>query len=117
MTLVSTKKFMMASSNTGYLYKIGIWRLSKVKYGDFVVWSKNEVIVESIELDHPFYEKEMDNAHLFLCILCYRRWLARQLIADEDGVVQIPNSETAECVTEEDPEATCGKPSYGEMIA
>ncbi len=101
-----------------------------MKHGDFVVWSKEEVIIERIHLDRCFYENLMGQVENFFIYSVLPeivgKWLTRKPIANEDGIVQIPNLEqaaasksTASEASEEDPEAAwcyCGEPSHGKMI-
>ena len=121
---------------TTFLISSGLWELShehacyyqvqaqtnicNVGYGDFVVWTTNDLLIERIMSDQEFFERMAEPIeHFFIYSVLPEiigKWLTRRPVATEEGVVCIP--EAIEEITE-DMEANwcyCGTPSYGNMI-
>ena len=127
-TSCTAGKWKLSREHTYYYQVQAQLNICGVQYGDFVVWSKEEVIIERIYLDRSFFEDLMSRVENFFMhsVLpeLIGKWLTRKPISDEKGVVrkqlQIPASEARKSmVVEEDPEALwcyCGEPSHGEMI-
>ena len=68
----------------------------KLSYGDFVVWSKNGILVERITRDDEIFSGHMDDVkHFFIYAILQEivgKWYSRKPVADADGLVQIPTT-------------------------
>ena len=63
-----------------------------VGYGDFVVWTTNDLIIERIAPDQEFYEQMAEPMEYFfiysVLLEIIGRWLSRRPIVNEKGVVK-----------------------------
>ena len=115
-------KWKLICEHTYYYQVQAQINVCNVGYGDFVVWTTNDLIMERIAPDQEFYEQMAEPIeHFFIYSILPEiigKWLTRRPIANEKGVVKIPEL-IEEDFTEEDMEANwcyCGTPSYGNMV-
>ncbi len=95
------------------------------EYGDFVVWTEKETIIERIQIDRNFHASNLiEIEHFFLYSVLPEvvgKWITRKNVAGEDGIVTTDFKETILPTTSQDEDDNknwcfCGQPSYGEMI-
>jgi len=96
-------------------------------YGDFVVWSKDGILVERIERDASFINTCNENLqHIFIYGILPEvvgKWYAWKPVTDADGVVSIPMTDQPDCQQSQEEEddssalwCYCRKPEFGNMI-
>ena len=111
------------SREHAYYYQVQAQiNICNVGYGDFVVWTTNDLLIERIMPDQDFFERMAEPIeHFFVYSILPEiigKWLTRRPVATEEGVVCIPEAIEEE-LTDEDMEANwcyCGTPCYGNMI-
>ena len=95
-----------------------------MKYGDFVVWTEEEMAMKRITIDREFYKSAADRVERFFTYGALPeivgKWYTRKRVADKDGVVQSPSQiEQEDSEYEEDTTKSwcyCGEPSYCQII-
>ena len=109
-----------------YYYQVQVQlNVCEVESGDFVVWTKGGIVVETIFKDKRFYDAALPLVeHFFVYGVLPEiigKWYTRKAVADESGVVQLPviEASTQETDDAEDPTKLwcyCSQPTYGNMV-
>ncbi len=90
------------------------------EYGDFVVWTEKETIIERIQIDRNFHASNLiEIEHFFLYSVLPEvdgKCITRKNVAGEDGIVTTDFKETILPTTSQDEDDNknwcfCGQPS------
>ena len=108
----------MLKRDHSYYYQIQMQlHVCRWSHGDFVVWSKDGILVERILRDDTFFNSHMDAIkHFFIYGILPEiigKWYSRQPVADADGLVQIP---TMSEETEDNGQQQDDLPSHGATV-
>lgn len=118
----------MLKRDHSYYYQVQTQlHVCRLSYGDFVVWSKDGILVERILKDNDFFDSHMGAVkHFFIYGILPEivgKWYSRKPVADADGVVQMPtmSEESEENNGQQQDDHTkswcyCNQPEFGEMI-
>ena len=116
----------MLKRDHSYYYQVQMQlHVCRLSHGDFVVWSKDGILVERILKDDFFYSHIDAVKHFFIYGILPEiigKWYSRKPVADTDGLVQIPTtSEVSEDNGQQQDDHTeswcyCNQPEFGEMI-
>ena len=89
-----TDKWELIREHTYYYQVQAQINVCNVGYGDFVVWTTNDLIIERIAPDQEFYKQMAEPIeHFFTYSVLPEiigKWLTRRPNANENGVVKIP---------------------------
>ena len=111
-----------------YYYQVQLqMHVCDVQFSDFVVWTKNTTIIETIAKNEAFIDKKVQDAKKFFIygVLpeIVGKWYTQAPVADDAGVVQTARSNQDgddQQTTDDNDESRlwcyCEKPSCGEMI-
>ena len=116
----------MLKRDHSYYYQVQMQlHVCKLSYGDFVAWSKNGILVERITRHDEFYSGHVDDIkHFFIHGILPEivgKWYSWKLVADADGLVQIPttSNESQDNEPQDDHARSwcyCDQPEFGDMI-
>ena len=115
--------------NHAYFYQVQLQlHVCNLNYADFVLWTKQDTIVERLDKNSAFIREKTEIVKYFFTNGCLPeivgKWYSRGPVADSTGVVPIPRvAVTAQSTGNDDDDddpgrswCYCSKPSFGEMI-